>query len=119
MEKINGCAVIAPPDAPGPISFGPAETQGAFVFIVGLFPPGESGPPPHVHPYTDETFYFGSGQATFLLGDREVAVAAGTTVFVPRGTRHTVWNSGNDPVRGIIIVSPGEAEHATVPVPAG
>lgn len=68
-----------------------------------------------MHPHTDETFYLASGKATFLLGDRELEVAPGSTVLVPRGTRHTVWNSGDDPVRGIILVSPGDAEHVFEP----
>jgi cupin domain len=53
------------------------------------------------------------------VGDREVPVTAGGLVFVPRGTAHTVWNSGDRPVRGLILVSPGGAEHVFVPVEAG
>ena len=56
-----------------------------------------------------------SGEVTFLLGDCEMEVASGSTVFVPRGTRHTVWNSGEVPVRGVILVSPGDAEHVFEP----
>jgi mannose-6-phosphate isomerase-like protein (cupin superfamily) len=76
-------------------------------------------PPLHVHPNTDEAFYVADGDATFLLVDRDVPVTAGGLVFVPRGTAHTVWNSGARPVRGLIIVSPGAAEHELVPVDAG
>lgn len=115
METINGCTVFPPPDMPEPISLGPAETQGSYVALVGSFPPGDPAPPPHVHPHTDETFYLASGEATFLLGDREVPVAAGSMVFVPRGTRHTVWNSGEDHLRGLILISPGDAEHVFEP----
>ena len=115
MERINGCTVIAAPDTPEPISLGPAETQDSYVATVGMFPPGEPGPPPHVHPHTDEMFYVRSGEATFLLGDREVLVMAGSMVYVPRGMRHTVWNSGEDPIHGLILVSPGDAEHVFEP----
>jgi hypothetical protein len=31
---------------------------------------------------------------------------------------HTVWNSGDRPLRGLILVSPGDAEHEFVPVEA-
>jgi mannose-6-phosphate isomerase-like protein (cupin superfamily) len=68
-----------------------------------------------MHPHTDETFYVASGEATFLLGDREVRVEPGSMVFVPRGMRHTVWNSGDEPIRGLILVSPGDAEHVFEP----
>ena len=59
------------------------------------------------------------GQATFLLGDRELAVEPGSVVVVPRGMPHTVRNSGEDAVRGLIIISPGDAEHVFIPVDAG
>jgi len=31
---------------------------------------------------------------------------------------HTVWNSGDQALRGIIVVSPGDVEHVFVPVEA-
>jgi len=37
-------------------------------------------------------------------------------VFVPRGVAHTVWNSGDDLARGLLIISPGNAVHEFVPV---
>jgi quercetin dioxygenase-like cupin family protein len=48
-----------------------------------------------------------------------VEVSAGALVFVPRGTVHTVWNSGDTPIRGLILISPGEAEHEFVPAGDG
>ena len=119
MEQINGCTVVPPSDAPEPTHFGPAETQRAYVLIVGLFAAGQPAPPMHVHPRTDEAFYIADGDATFRLGDRDVPVSSGGLVFVPRGTAHTVWNSGDRPLRGLIVVSPGGAEHVLVPVEAG
>jgi quercetin dioxygenase-like cupin family protein len=85
--------------------------RGAYVAEIGAFPPGEPGPPVHFHPNTDEAFYVADGEATFRLGDREHRVGAGGFVFIPRGTVHTVWNSGDGPVRGLIVISPGDAEH--------
>jgi mannose-6-phosphate isomerase-like protein (cupin superfamily) len=119
METINGCTVVPPSEASEVAHFGPAETQGAYVVMVGTFPPEQPAPPLHVHPHTDEAFYVADGDATFRLGDREVPVTAGGLVFVPRGMAHTVWNSGGQPVRGLILVSPGGAEHVSVPVEAG
>lgn len=116
METVNGCTVIRPSDEADPTRLGPAEAEGAYVALVGVFAPGEPGPPPHVHPSTDEAFYLASGEATFLLGDREVTMTSGSLVFVPRGVVHTVWNSGNHPVRGLILISPGDREHILVPV---
>jgi mannose-6-phosphate isomerase-like protein (cupin superfamily) len=118
VETVNGCTVIASQDSIEPTYFGPAEMGGAYVAVVGVFPPGQPAPPLHLHPDTDEAFYVAEGDATFLLGDREVPVTTGCLVFVPRGTAHTVWNSGDGLVRGLILISPGEAEHSFVPVEA-
>jgi mannose-6-phosphate isomerase-like protein (cupin superfamily) len=119
METINGSTVVTSSEAPEPVNFGPAEMQGAYVLLAGSFPPGQPGPPLHSHPNTDEAFYVADGDATFQLGDREVPVTAGALVFVPRGMPHTVRNSGTRPVRGLLIISPGDAEHEFVPVEAG
>jgi mannose-6-phosphate isomerase-like protein (cupin superfamily) len=119
METINGCTVVPRSDLPEPVGFGPAETDGAYRVLVGAIPPGQPAPPFHVHPHTDEAFYISGGEATFLLGDREIRVTAGGFVFIPRGTPHTAWNSGDDPMLGLITISPGGAEHVFEPAAAG
>lgn len=119
METINGCTVIAPSAAAEPAGFGPAETDGAYRVLAGTIPADQPAPPFHVHPHTDEAFYIAGGEATFLLGDREVQLTAGGFVFVPRGTPHTAWNSGDGPLLGLILISPGGAEHVFEPAEAG
>ena len=111
METINGCTVIMPSEATEPISFGPAETDGAYRILAGTIPAGDPAPAFHVHPHTDEAFYVASGEITCLLGDREIKVPEGGFVFIPRGTPHTAWNSGDAPMLGMIVISPGGAEH--------
>ena len=103
METINGCTIITASETPEPTYFGQAETDGAYA------------PPFHVHPRTDEGFYVAEGDATFLLGERELSVTAGGFVFIPRGTPHTVWNSGEGPVRGLLLIPPGNVEHEFLP----
>ena len=123
MEKVGGGTVIAPDPAGaageaarGLVVFGPSENAGAYVAWVGAMATGDGGPPLHVHPSTDEGFYIAEGELTFRLGDREVVAGAGSFVFVPRGVVHTARNSGPGPMRGLIILSPGGAEHVTQPV---
>jgi mannose-6-phosphate isomerase-like protein (cupin superfamily) len=79
-------------------------------------PAGAPAPALHEHPTTDEAFYCATGEASFKLGDEELSVAAGGLVFVPRGTVHTAWNTGSEDVRGIIFITPGDAEHEFVEV---
>jgi hypothetical protein len=56
METINGCTVIPPSEASEPVSFGPAEMDGAYRVLAGTIPAGQPAPPFHVHPHTDEAF---------------------------------------------------------------
>ena len=90
--------------------------DGTHVVEVLAVPPGEPAPPLHVHPNTDEGFFVADGEATFRLGERELVLTSGAFVFVPRGVAHTVWNSGDSLARGLLIISPGDAEHEFVPV---
>jgi quercetin dioxygenase-like cupin family protein len=117
MELINGCSVVPPPEASvGMVSFGPDETNGAYFARIGGGEPGQPAPPVHTHPNTDETFFVASGELTCRLGDREVQVHPGGLVFVPRGTPHTAWATGTGTLMGMIVISPGDAEHEFVPV---
>jgi quercetin dioxygenase-like cupin family protein len=116
METINGCAVVRSSEASDPVRVGPTEVDGAYVIEVGMFPAGQPALPLHLHPQTDETFYIADGDVTFQLGERQLRLASGALVFVPRGTTHTAWNSGDRPVRGLLVISPGDAEHMFVPV---
>jgi mannose-6-phosphate isomerase-like protein (cupin superfamily) len=119
VETINGCAVMRASEATEPVRIGSAEVSGAYVVEVGMFPPGQAGPPLHLHPHTDELFYIADGDATFQLGDSELELSAGALVIVPSGAAHTVWNSGDRPVRGLIVISPGNVEHEFIPVEPG
>ena len=114
MEMVSGCTVIPRAADPGMIPSVQPRRRAPTTFSPP--PPGEeAAPPPHVHPTTDEAFYVAEGLATFLLGDQEIKVEAGGFVFVPRGTIHTVINAGDGPSRGLLIISPGDAEHVFVP----
>jgi mannose-6-phosphate isomerase-like protein (cupin superfamily) len=99
-----------------PITLGPEATGQAYSVLLGVVPVGHPAPPLHTHPHTDEAFYVASGELTVRLVDRDVAVRSGGFVYIPRGTAHTAWNSGDGPMRGLIVLSPGSAEHVFVPV---
>jgi|SRR5829696_951677 len=88
-------------------------TGGSYRVMVGEAPAGE-GPPMHTHPHTDEGFYVGDGEITFVFPDREVVAGPGSFVFIPRTVEHTAYIS--KPLRGLLIYSPGDPEHITEPV---
>jgi quercetin dioxygenase-like cupin family protein len=118
MEEINGCTVITPDDAAEALTWGAEETGGAYTALVGVMPPNHDSTPLHLHPSTDEAFYVAQGTCGFQLGDEKITAETGSLVFVPRGTVHTVWNPGSEPVRGLILISPANGEHEFVPVDA-
>ena len=114
MEIINGCIVISRSESPDPIHFGQPEAGGAYVAIIGVFQPGEPAPR-FTFTRARTRGLYRERPSDFRLGDPEVTVTAGGFVFVPRGTPHTVWNSGVDAVRGLLLISPDDAEHEFIP----
>jgi len=48
----------------------------------------DSGPGPHKHTWSDETYYMLDGEITFLVGDKVKTARTGDFVMVPRNTRH-------------------------------
>ncbi len=63
------------------------ETGGRFSLMEELLPK-DSGPPPHKHTWSDETFYLLAGEITFLIGEEIKTARGGDLVLVPRNTRH-------------------------------
>jgi quercetin dioxygenase-like cupin family protein len=116
MKNINGCTVVEASEIDGSFNLTGEDTGGAFLALIGTIPPGTPAPALHEHPTTDEAFYCAVGEASFKLGDEELSVAAGSLVFVPRGTVHTAWNASSEDCRGIIFITPGDIEHEFVEV---
>jgi quercetin dioxygenase-like cupin family protein len=75
------------------------KTAGApqFVMAYEALPPGATIPP-HRHPGADEIIFVHSGTGVAELGDKSSAVAAGSTIYIPRLTRITLSNTGKDPL---------------------
>lgn len=79
-----------------------AETKGEFERGVGIFPPGNSGPPEHYHPLYDEHFDILKGDFLFKIDGKERKVSAGEQLVVPKGTPHTFRCVGDK--HGVTIV---------------
>lgn len=80
------------------------ETDGAFSLIeVELY--GE-GPPRHYHKTLDESFYVLEGEMNVLLGKEIIKAKAGSFVFIPRGTVHTMCLTGEKPAKFLVTISP-------------
>lgn len=66
--------------------------------------------PPHVHDNEDEWFYILEGTCRAQVGGDVVDLRAGDTAFVPRGTAHTLVNTGDTPARFLMGVTPAGME---------
>jgi len=63
------------------------DTGGRFSMMEELLPK-DSGPGPHKHTWSDETFYILHGEITVLIGDEIKTARTGDFLMVPRNTRH-------------------------------
>ena len=87
------------------------STGNAFIVAEWDDPGGPPSPPRliaplHLHHNDDEAWYVLEGILIVRVGDEEVEVPAGSSVYVPRGTPHTYWNPGPGPVRYLLIMTP-------------
>jgi quercetin dioxygenase-like cupin family protein len=60
----------------------------------------------HYHPYSEEFLFVVAGGLIVRLDDVEHRVEAGSGVFIPIGTRHRLYNDGEDTARCVFHLSP-------------
>ena len=86
------------------------STSDSFVIAEWRDAGGPAGPPRliaplHLHRQDDEAWYVLEGALRLQVAKQEVEARAGSAVFVPRGTPHTFWNPGPDPVRYLLVMT--------------
>jgi quercetin dioxygenase-like cupin family protein len=86
------------------------DTDRTFGLIEQVVPAGFPGPPLHVHPEFEETFYVIEGEIAVRVGDEAHEAGPGSVAVVPRGTPHTFANPADQPVRMLVLVTPGGFE---------
>jgi len=85
------------------------QTDGTLTAFENLVASGE-GPPLHTHANEDEAIYILDGDVRFKLGDEIQTGAAGSYVFIPRGTPHAWQNVGGGPARMLFHFTPSGME---------
>ncbi len=70
-----------------------------------ILPPG-STVTPHHHNELEEVYYILSGRGMMTVGDECREVGSGDAVYVPRNHRHTLENTGDEPIRLILVCGP-------------
>lgn len=71
--------------------------------------PGESvGGPGNRHPNADQWLFVLSGVGSATVGDRDVALEAGTLLLIEAGEGHEIRNDADAPLRTLNIYAPPE-----------
>lgn len=60
----------------------------------------------HFHPHQEERFIITAGEAHFTLDGEPRVVAAGETIVVPVGVRHSEANRGSVEIEGVVELRP-------------
>ena len=82
------------------------DTNGAYAIVESVAAPGCS-PPMHVHRNEDEHFVVLAGAYRILIEDKLFDAPVGTSVTVPRRSRHTWRNISKETGRLLVILTPG------------
>jgi len=68
-------------------------------------PPGHSVTPHH-HRQIEEVYYVVSGRGVMTVGREQHEVGPGDAIFIPRLHRHTLKNTGDEPMRLLLVCGP-------------
>jgi mannose-6-phosphate isomerase-like protein (cupin superfamily) len=61
---------------------------------------------PHHHRELEEIYYITSGRGMMTVGDDSREVVSGDAVYVPRGQKHSLRNTGSEPIRLLLVCGP-------------
>jgi quercetin dioxygenase-like cupin family protein len=86
---------------------GKEDTGGSLDMFEMTVQPNARMPVPHYHESWDETVYGLTGETTWQIDGRDVAVGPGQTVFIKRGAVHGFRNGTQQPGKCLCVLSPG------------
>jgi quercetin dioxygenase-like cupin family protein len=69
------------------------------------------GAPMHKHTYEDEISYVLEGKLSVIQDGKVQTAKPGEYIVKSRGTFHTFWNSGEERIRFIELITPGNFEY--------
>ena len=71
----------------------------------------------HFHRETEEVYYILSGTGEMTVGDETEKVTAGDAVYIPVGNVHTLKNTGNEPMKIMLVCGAAHNFDDSFPVP--
>ena len=73
--------------------------------------PKSIGAPMHKHTHEDEISYVLEGELSVIQDGKVQIAKPGQYIVKPRGIFHTFWNAGNERIRFIEVITPGNFEY--------
>ena len=84
------------------------DNEANVAIVEHTLPPHTLAAPLHRHSREDEISYVLEGEMTVLAGRELSTVPAGESAVKGRDVWHTFWNAGDEPLRFLEIIAPGE-----------
>lgn len=84
------------------------ENEANVAIVEHTLPPHTLAAPLHRHSREDEISYVLEGEMTVLADEELTTVPAGQSVVKGRDVWHTFWNAGDEQLRFLEIIAPGE-----------
>ena len=95
----------------------PAEFIGCTIAMQNL-PPGASTQE-HYHVRAEEIYYITHGTGRMRIGSEMREVKAGDAVAIPPGSKHKLWNIGNETLRLLCCCAPAYEHSDTIITESG
>ncbi len=68
----------------------------------------------HLHPRSEELYFFTAGSGRLRVGADEREVSAGDCAVIPPGAEHKLWNTGDVPMTLLCCCAPAYSHEDTV-----
>ena len=87
------------------------SVSGSAAIVEHTVEPKSIGAPMHKHTHEDEISYVLEGELSVIQDGIIQTAGPGQYIVKPRGVFHTFWNSGDERIRFIEIITPGNFEY--------
>jgi len=71
--------------------------------------------PEHAHEDTEEGMYLISGQGRLITDEGEQDLVPGMAIYMPPGVKHSIVNTGDEPMKLVWVYSPPLPNHRKQP----
>jgi quercetin dioxygenase-like cupin family protein len=87
------------------------SVNGSAAIVEHTLEPKSIGAPMHKHTHEDEISYVLEGELSVIQNGDVQTAGPGQYIVKPRGIFHTFWNAGNERIRFIEVITPGNFEY--------